>query len=240
MSEHVIVTGGSRGLGLAIVTQLLKKGYDVTSVARSTSPELLELRETHGSALELVQADITDIATLREVVRRASHRSGIFGLVNNAAVVESSLLVMASCEDVERMIAVNFQATVLLSRLVAKTMIPARCGVIVNISSVTARRALSGLAVYSASKCAIEGLTRALARELGPRGITVNAVAPGLLPTAMTAAISASDTRAAIKRTPLRRALTCQDVAGVVLFLLSPAAQMITGSVIPVDGGAGL
>jgi 3-oxoacyl-[acyl-carrier protein] reductase len=240
IERHVLLTGGSRGLGLEITRHLLTGGYEVTTVSRTTTAELCALRAEHGAALHVLEADLTDLHRLPALVDEVARRGALFGLVNNAAGAVDGLLVMLSAADVERMIRLNLTAALLLARLVGKQMIRHHEGRIVNVSSIAATRAYRGLAVYAATKAGLEAATRTLALELGPRGITVNAVAPGFLETDLSAGLTARQRESIRQRTPLRMTVTPADVAAVVLFLLSPAARMITGAVLPVDGGSSL
>jgi 3-oxoacyl-[acyl-carrier protein] reductase len=240
LKQHILVTGGSRGIGLAIVRQLLSHNYNVTTIFRTVTPQLAELQDQYRSELYTLQADLSKIDQLPAIVREINNDRPIFGLVNNAATAVSSLLVNTSPEEIELLITINLTATILLSRLIAKQMIRAHGGRIINISSSAASRAYRGLAAYSATKSGLDAFTRTLACELGPRNITVNAIAPGFVETDMSSSLLAEQREQILRRTPLRKLVSPDDIAGVVLFLLSPSAHMITGSIITVDGGASL
>lgn len=240
MSGHVIVTGASRGIGLAIASDLLDAGHAVTAAARNPSEGIEALARAHGDALAFVSADVASEADRQRLVDEAETRAPVYGLVNNAAVPGDGLLVRQHSADVERTLAVNLVAPIELSRLVSRHMFRRREGRIVSISSIAAGRAYPGLSVYAAAKAGLEGFTRTLARELGPRGITVNAVAPGFVDTDMSAGLSAEQRERIARRAPLPGTVAAADVGPVVRFLLSPAARQITGTVVPVDGGASL
>jgi len=240
IDRHVLVTGGSRSLGLAIVKRLLSSDYAVTAVSRTTTKQVNDLQHQYRQALRIVEADLSDTDRLPEIIGGVAECRPIFGLINNAALAVSGLLVTLDAKAIDRMIGLNLTATILLSRLVAKYMIRARCGRIINISSVAAKLAYPGLTAYGATKAGLEGFTRTLARELGRRQITVNAIAPGFMETDMSAALSLRQRERIRNRTPLGRLVKPEDVAELVAFLLSPSAEMITGTVITIDGGASL
>jgi 3-oxoacyl-[acyl-carrier protein] reductase len=239
MSERfVYVTGGSRGIGLAIVRSLAKSGYSVTVVARSTTPELDELcAQTQGS-VTFISADLATRDGQENVAASLRRCSGLYGLVNNAAIAVAGLHVTLRHNSIAQMWAVNVEAPLLLCRAAAKSMSRARQGRIINISSICAHKTFRGLGAYTASKSALEGFSRVLAAEVGTWGITVNCVAPGFIATDMNRSL-AQDVKSRINgRTVLARAVTSADVAEVVEFLLSAAAEGLTAQVIRVDAGA--
>ena len=161
-----------------------------------------------------------------------------FALVNNAAIAHDGVLANTSITAISDVIAVNLAGTVLVTREVVRSMlIGHQGGRIINISSIVGSRGYKGLSVYGATKAAMDGLTRSLARELGRRRITVNSVAPGFLDTEMTRGLGAAQRAEIVRRTPLGRLATPADVVGVVEFLLSDAAQFLTGQTILIDGG---
>ncbi len=181
-NDVVIVSGGSRGLGLALVRAFLDAGRRVATFSRSRTAEIDDLieRDTRGARFHWAQVDGTDGAAAAAFVAGVAERwGGVDVLVNNAGVSHDGLLTLMREEQIEQMIAVNLTGAILLTQCCAKWMIRANRGAIVNIASVNAIRGHAGVAVYSATKAALDGLTRSLARELGARGVRVNSVAPG-------------------------------------------------------------
>jgi 3-oxoacyl-[acyl-carrier protein] reductase len=239
MSERfVYVTGGSRGIGLAIVRRLAESGYSVTAVARSTTPELDELRAQADRTVTFISADLATRDGQQNIAASLRNCSGLYGLVNNAGVAVAGLHVTLRQDSIAQMWAVNVEAPLLLCRSAAKSMSRAREGRIINISSICTYRTFRGLGAYTASKSALEGFSRVLAAEVGAWGITVNCIAPGFIASDMNRSLP-EDVRSRIKgRAALGRAVTSADVAKVVEFILSPAAEEVTAQVIRVDAGA--
>lgn len=237
MSRHVVVTGGSRGLGAAIVRELLAREYRVSCCSRTATPFTAELQQLPTAFYEA--ADLADHSSLKAFVQHACGRFGTpYGLVNCGAVAADGLLAMLKPQDIQSMAAVNYVGTLLMTREIVREMIAGdQGGAIVNVSSIAGSRGFSGLSAYGATKAALDGLTRALARELGPRRIRVNSVAPGFVATEMTRSLGADEREQIVHRTPLGRLAEPADVAAAVLFLLSDDAQFISGQVIAVDGG---
>ncbi|MBP1806044.1 SDR family NAD(P)-dependent oxidoreductase [Rubellimicrobium aerolatum] len=238
--KPVLVTGTSRGLGLAILRRLLDDpaGYTVAGLSRTRSPEAEALAERHPGRVDLVSCDLSDIDALPAVVSDLARRHGPFwGLVNNAGLGLSGVLATMHRSDIERMMAVNLMAPIVLTKAVSRGMLAARQGRVVNISSIIAATGFHGLGVYAATKAGLEGLTRSLARELGKRDITVNCVAPGFLETGMTLDYDPQQLASIRRRAPLGVADPA-DVAGAVAYLLGPEAAKITGTVLTVDGGS--
>ncbi|MGE0446375.1 MAG: SDR family NAD(P)-dependent oxidoreductase [Vicinamibacterales bacterium] len=234
---HVLLTGGSRGLGAALVTALLERGHTVSSCSRTptrfTASLAAEPRALH------VTVDLADAPAAVQFVDAAVERFGPpEALVNCAAIAADGLLAMLAPRDLEAMTRVNVVAPLLITREVVRRMLAAHiAGCVVNVSSVGGLRGFNGLAAYGATKAALDGLTRGLARELGPRGIRVNSVAPGFVDTDMTHGLDDAQRAGIVRRTPLGRLGTVDDVVGPVLFLLSDAARFVTGQVLTVDGG---
>ena len=233
---HIIVSGGTRGLGKVLVGGLLERGYSVSTFSRNPGTSLEESKQ-HSLLVE--QADIAEPGSLERFLGCATARFGpAFGLINNAGIAADGVLATMRPDRIHDLLSVNLEGTLLLSRAVIRRMLTAnRGGAIINISSITGLRGYSGLSVYAATKAGLDGMTRALARELGPRRIRVNSIAPGYLETDMTTELAPDQRAAIIRRTPLARLGTAEDIVGAVVFLLSPAAAFITGQILAIDGG---
>ncbi|WP_315833539.1 SDR family NAD(P)-dependent oxidoreductase [Bradyrhizobium prioriisuperbiae] len=238
----VLVTGGSRGLGLAIVRDLLLAGYCVAACSRNRSPELVGL-ETEFSEERFLwtECEIGLPNSENRAVSQFFEWASIatpYGLVNNAGIAAEGILATFPTADLERVIQVNLLGALRVARLMTRSFLHSRTeGRIINISSIIGSRGYSGLAAYSASKAGIDGLTRSLAREVGPRKITVNSIAPGYLVTEMSDNLSSSQRSQIERRTPIGRLGNVSDVTPVVRFLLSDEAQFMTGQTLTVDGG---
>lgn len=241
MKRHVIVTGGSRGLGLAIVTALLDAGYRVSTCSRSLGDALPALLEGADDDLFWQQADIGDSDSTDRFIQAAITRFGVpWGLVNNAGIARDGILATLPLVEVDRLIQTNLTGSIQMARGVLRQMLGrASGGRIINISSIIGQRGYTGLAAYAATKAGLDGLTRALAREVGRRQITVNSVAPGYLDTEMSGTLSAGQRDQIVRRTPLGRLGTAADVVPLILFLLGDAAGFITGQTLTIDGGIG-
>lgn len=236
--RNVLVTGGSRGLGLAIANRLVSSGYRVVALARSETEELRAAVAQHGEALIFQACDLADIAGIGAMVGEVRRRVGpLYGLVNNAGLGTAGLLSMMRDPDIEALVRLNTVAPLVLTKYVVRSMMAEREGRIVNISSVVASSGYKALAAYSATKASLEGFTRSLAREVGQLGITVNAVAPGFVDTAMTHTLSDSEREQIARRSALRRMVEPDDVAGAVEYLLGDNARNITGITLTVDAG---
>ena len=236
----VVVTGGSRGLGAGIVRAYLKSGALVATCARSSTPEV-EAWQTDPDTSERLLFQPADLARPEDAKRFVGAVIERWGrvdvLVNNAGVARDGILGMFSDDDLDAVIDLNLKGTLYVTRLVSRRMLARRSGSIVNISSIVGLSGYRGLAVYSATKAALDGLTRALARELGSRGITVNSVAPGYLRTEMSHGLDESQLQQIVRRTPAGRLGEADDIARVVQFLTAPGNDYLTGQVIVVDGG---
>ncbi len=241
--RNVIVTGGSRGLGLAITERLAGAGYRVVALARRQSDELAALAARPcgpGSGEVCFQAcDLSDLPQLPQMVRHLHETFGaIHGLVNNAASGTGGLLSTMRDGEIERLVSMNILSPILLTKYVVRGMMATQGSRIVNIGSIVAANGFTGLSVYSATKAALSGFTRSLARELGPLGITVNAVAPGFIETEMTRELNGGQRSQIARRSALQRSAVPDDVAATVAFLLSEDARNVTGTTLTVDAGS--
>ncbi len=236
-SPHVIVSGGSRGLGRCLAEGLLRDDYVISTFSRS---ETEFTRGLAGSERFFFQrADVSDATSLQSFVSAAVENLGVpFGLVNCAGQAVEGVLPSMPDEQIDRVLATNLAGTLHLTRAVLRRMLVQKTGgSIVNISSIIGLRGYSGLSAYAATKGGMDAMTRALARELGSRGIRVNSVAPGYLETEMTHGLDDTQRQQIVRRTPLGRLGRPDDVLGVVRLLLSDASRFVTGQVIAVDGG---
>lgn len=233
-----VVSGGSKGLGFSICKTLLAEGYHVATFSRKSTPELEKLIAGNGGKLYWESLDICDGDQLSGFLRRVKERLGRVGyLVNSAGMANEGLLTMMKSKDIARMIHVNLEGAISLSQACAKQMMVGGGGVILNVSSVVGVRGFKGVSAYSATKAALDGLARSMAKELGPVGIRVNSIAPGFMETEMTAELTDQQKARLVRQTPLSRLGTVDDVSPVVKFLLSDESSFVTGQTIVVDGG---
>lgn len=246
MSENVerrvaIVTGAARGIGRAVAMQLASDGFNIVvnyrgdeELAQSLIAELQE----HGVEARAIRADITsadDVANLIEGTIEAFGKLDV--LVNNAGITRDMLLMRMSEDDWDAVLTTNLKGAFLCSKAAIRPMIRQRGGAIVNLTSVVGLVGNAGQSNYAAAKAGLVGFTKSLAKEVGSRGITVNAVAPGFIETRLTDVLSDEIKDLSIKQIPLGRFGTPEDVASAVAFLVSPAARYITGHTLSVDGG---
>jgi 3-oxoacyl-[acyl-carrier protein] reductase len=239
--QTALVTGARRGLGQAIAVALARAGArvainDIADGAHEAQAVAEQIRGDGGQAL-VVAADITDPAQVQAMVEAVlAQAGGLDILINNAGITRDSLLVRMSDDDWRQVIDINLGGAFRCTRAVARHMLK-HGGAIVNVSSVVGVMGNAGQANYAASKAGLIGLTKSCARELGPRGVRVNAIAPGFIESAMTQALPPEARARWLSQIPLGRAGTPQEVAAVTVFLASPAAAYVTGQVLCIDGG---
>jgi 3-oxoacyl-[acyl-carrier protein] reductase len=234
-----LVTGGSRGIGAAISRELAKAGAKVALNYRAGQEAADEVAGEIGGLA--VRADVSKPEEVQALIERVEGEFGdIDALVNNAGVTRDTLIARMTDDDWQTVIDTNLRGTFNTSRAVSRKMLRRRAGSIVNLSSVVGVHGNPGQANYAASKAGIIGLTKALARELGSRGVRVNAIAPGYISTELTDVLNDEQRGLILQNTPLGRLGEPEDVARAVRFLCSDEAAFITGDVLFVDGGLGM
>jgi 3-oxoacyl-[acyl-carrier protein] reductase len=232
VSRSVLVTGGNRGIGLAIARRLAVGGDRVTVTSRSGDPV---------PDLTVARCDVTDAASVDAAFGQAEEQQGpVEVLVSNAGITHDQLLALMKEEHFAGVVDTNLTGAYRVAKRAVRGMMRQRHGRLIFVSSVVGLLGSPGQANYAASKAGLVGLARSLARELAPRNITANVVAPGFVDTDMTAALPEERKKAILASIPLARYATADEVAGVVAFLASDDAAYITGAVIPVDGGLGM
>ena len=238
MKKVALVTGGAKGIGSAIVKRLVNDGYKVAFTYNSSEEKALKLCADMGAGCKAYKLDITDSNAVKTVVDDIEKNFGeIAILVNNAGVAEQALFTDITDDMWHRMIETNLSGAFYCSRAVLKYMINRKSGKIINISSIWGETGGSCEAHYSASKAGLIGMTKALAKEVGLSGITVNSVSPGVILTDMTSHFDEETMNALKEETPLNKIGTPEDVAGAVAFLCSKDADFITGQNLSVNGG---
>lgn len=237
--KNVIVTGVSKGLGLAIARRIAElPEYRLIGLSRSVGEGYQALADAHPDRVEHIRFDAEEIDSIAGIIGDITDRHGtIYGLVNNAGVGLDGVLATQHATDIARVLKVNLEAPITLCKYASRSMLAAREGRIINISSIIASTGFHGLAAYAASKAGLEGLTFSLSRELGKRKIAVNCVAPGYMETEMTHGIDAHKMAQIRRRAPLGLARP-EDAAGAVIYLLGPDGERVSGSVLTVDGGS--
>ncbi|MGA2536166.1 MAG: SDR family NAD(P)-dependent oxidoreductase [Terracidiphilus sp.] len=241
--RNVIVTGGSRGLGLGIARKLIASGFQVIVIARKESEDLAaamhETEQARPGSLHFVPFDLANIEAIPSLVKQLRKNHGpIYGLVNNAGMSTDGVLALTSTQQIEQVVRLNTISPMVLTKHVVRFMMADGGGRIVNIASIIAFTGYSGLSVYAATKASLIGFTRSLAREVGRAGVNVNAVAPGFVSTEMTQSLSEEDRQRIANRSALRKLVDVEDVASAVDFLLGDQSKNMTGSVMTVDAGS--
>jgi 3-oxoacyl-[acyl-carrier protein] reductase len=240
--HNVVVTGGSRGIGLAISKRIARAGYHVIAVARRESEALTdairEVVESGIGGLRFRAFDLSEIEAIPAFVKGLRDEFGaIYGLVNNAGIGTEGLLANMHNSEIEALVRLNVTSPIVLTKYVVRQMMADGAGRIVNMSSIIAATGYNGLSVYGATKAAATGFTRSLAREVGRTGITVNAIAPGFVDTELTQGLSDEQRQRIAGRSALRRLPEADDVARMVEYLLGDGGRNVTGTVLTIDAG---
>ena len=237
--RNILVSGGTRGVGLAIARKLASDGFRVFALGRKESDALkAAMAEFPAGVMNFVPFDLANVDVIPDLVREMKLEHGpLYGLVNNAALGTDGLLSNMHNSDIAKLVTLNNISPMVLTKYAVRGMMAANEGRIVNISSIIGFTGYSGLSVYGATKAAMLGFTRSLAREVGRLGVTVNAVAPGFMETEMTASMTDGQRAKIASRAALRRLVDVEDVANAVSYLMSDAARNITGTTITVDAG---
>jgi 3-oxoacyl-[acyl-carrier protein] reductase len=239
--KRALVTGGSRGIGRAIALRLADEGVDVAVCAGSsleTAAAVAEEIRAKGRKALAVKADVSDAGEVEALIAEVLEAfSTVDILVNNAGINRDGLLVRMKEEDWDAVLGVNLKGAFLCTKAISRSMMKARSGRIINLSSVIGLVGNAGQVNYSASKAGLLGFTKSIAKELAGRGITVNAVCPGFIPTEMTAGMPEQAKEALLGLIPMGRLGSTEDIAATVAFLASDDASYITGQAIVVDGG---
>lgn len=239
--KWLIVSGVSRGLGLALARDLLAQGYGVAGCSTTFGEDLQALKDVHGGKFVWQAVDMADTAAIEAFVgssAAAFEGQRLWGVVNNAGMSVEGILSTLPVSDIERVLQVNLTGAICLARSALRRMMKTRKpGRIINISSITGLRGYTGLSAYAASKAGLDGFSRALSREVGRIGITVNSVAPGYMKTALSEGLDDRQLDQIVRRTPLGRLCELADIVHLVRFLLSEDAGFLTGQTLVVDGG---
>jgi 3-oxoacyl-[acyl-carrier protein] reductase len=240
-NQVAVVTGAGRGIGHAIALRLANEGARVASVSRTEANAQRTAAEINSARADAAKAYAVDVADQTAVQKAAEQILEDFGrvdiLVNNAGVTRDGLSMRMSLDDWDTVLNTNLKGAFIFAQALMRPMIKQRSGRIINISSVIGLIGNAGQANYAASKAGLIGLTKSLARELASRGITVNAIAPGLIETDMTGVLSDEVRHAILQKIPLGKLGAPEDIAAAVAFLASAEAKYITGQVLTVDGG---
>ena len=241
--DSVLITGASRGIGLGIAKKLASSGYRVVAVARRETPELTaavaEAEKNGAGAINFESFDLGEIAAISGLVAALRKRHGaLYGLVNNAGIGTEGLLANMPNAEIETLLRVNSLAPIVLTKYVVRGMMAEGRGRVVNLASIIASTGYNALSVYAATKASMIGFTRSLAREVGRVGVTVNAIAPGFIDTAMTEGLADDQRKRIVERSALRRLAEIEDVANMTAFLIGETGRNITGTVMTVDAGS--
>ena len=237
--QTALITGAGRGIGKTIAVKLAESGVNIAIADMNpVSDDVVREIEEYGTKCLAFQLDVTDFESVDSVVKKIiDETGGIHILVNNAGITQDNLFMRMKPEQWSQVIDVNLNGVFHVTKAVIRTMVKQHSGRIINISSVVGFSGNPGQVNYSSTKSGLIGFTKSLSREVGTRGITVNAVAPGFINTAMTQALNESQQQAILSQIPLGRMGEAEDIANAVAFLASEEASYITGTVLHVNGG---
>jgi 3-oxoacyl-[acyl-carrier protein] reductase len=234
-NKLVIISGTSSGLGLIATNQLILDGYRVIGISRRKIPTTLINKIDYHH----YEFDLSEVAEIPNLVNIIVKKHGVpYGLINNAASGCDGLLPTMHNSEIISVLNLNILSPIILSKYVSRKMLENRTGRIINISSIIARTGYKGLSVYAASKSALEGFSRSLARDLGSRGVTVNCIAPGFMSTEMTENLNVSKIESIKRRSALGKFTEVSEVVGGIQYLLSPIASGVTGTTLTIDSGS--
>jgi len=239
VNKLILVTGSTRGLGLAIIKKLLSSEYKVIATGRKVTEEIIILKKSYPDLLFFEPFDLINVDDIKIFVSLVVKKYGrLFGLINNAALGHDGVLATMHESQISELLKVNVEAPILLAKYASRGMLINQSGRIVNISSIIAYTGFNGLSVYGASKSALIGFSKSLSRELGKANITVNCIAPGYMATEMTSDLQGEKLASIIRRSPMKKLATPNDVAHAVSYLLSDGASLVTGTTITIDAGS--
>ncbi|ODP99263.1 SDR family NAD(P)-dependent oxidoreductase [Salinivibrio sp. SS2] len=237
--KNVVVTGSAKGLGLEVSKQLTDCGYRVIGISRKLTKDYEKLMEEFPNQVYFYEFDFSDISSIANIVKEITQNHGrIYGLVNNAALGNDGVLATMHESDISELIRVNLEAPILMTKYVTRSMLLNREGRVINIGSIIGSTGFNGLSVYGATKSAMNGFTKSLARELGKAQITVNTLAPGYMETNMTHGLEGDKLEKIKRRSCLGRLANVSDAASMVVYLLSDNASGVTGATFTVDAGS--
>ncbi|CDH05452.1 putative 3-oxoacyl-(acyl-carrier-protein) reductase (3-ketoacyl-acyl carrier protein reductase) [Xenorhabdus bovienii str. oregonense] len=236
--KTVVISGGSKGLGSAMVSTFLNKGYRVATFSRQSNEFIVQKQLSNDDFFYWESVDVNYLSQIKSFISSVNSKFGhIDILINNIAKLSEGLLVFSSDRDIISLLNTNILAPIILTRECSKGMLKRNAGIILNISSINSIKGHKGVSLYSATKAAIDGITRSLAREFGPANIRVNSLVPGFFDSDMVSYLSENRRKQILKRTPIGRLSKIEEISKVALFICSDDAAFITGQNIIVDGG---
>ncbi|MBC8944200.1 MULTISPECIES: SDR family NAD(P)-dependent oxidoreductase [Xenorhabdus] len=236
--KTVVISGGSKGLGATMASAFLNKGYRVATFSRHSNEFITQKQLSDANFFYWESVDVNDLSKIKSFVNNVKSKFGhIDILINNIAKLTEGLLIFSSDNEIISLLNTNILAPIILTRECSKSMLKRNTGVILNVSSINAIKGHKGVSLYSATKAALDGMTRSLAREFGPANIRINSLVPGFFDSEMVSYLSENRRKQILKRTPIGRLSKIEEISKVALFICSDEAAFITGQNIVVDGG---